>query len=98
MPDVARFGTLLIPNRTGNSQLEYPIEKTSVLIGRCVIDPEWDPSPEKIRAVVPAVRPVEIDSNACSPAHPLTLSRHSLPQGQGVRYQDRQQGGVSPAP
>ena len=30
------YGTLLIPNKTGTSQLEYPIEKKSVLIGRFV--------------------------------------------------------------
>eukprot|EP00890_Picochlorum_soloecismus_P006052 jgi/Picsp_1/6448/NSC_03795-R1_bromodomain adjacent to zinc finger domain protein 2a len=28
------FGTLIIPNKTGTSQLEYPIEKKSVLMGR----------------------------------------------------------------
>eukprot|EP00889_Picochlorum_renovo_P002149 jgi/Picre1/29179/NNA_004572.t1 len=28
------YGTLLIPNKNGKSQLEYPIEKESVLIGR----------------------------------------------------------------
>ena len=52
MADVSRFGTLLIPNKTGNSQLEYPIEKTSVLIGRCVIDRDWDSSPENSGDVV----------------------------------------------
>lgn len=30
------YGTLLIPNKNGKSQLEYPIEKKSVLIGRYV--------------------------------------------------------------
>jgi len=38
------YGTLLIPNKNGKSQLEYPIEKKSVLIGRyvlcCVLVPE----------------------------------------------------------
>ena len=28
------YGTLLIPNKNGKSQIEYPIEKKSVLIGR----------------------------------------------------------------
>ncbi len=46
MADVSPpFGTLLIPNKTGDSQIEYPIEKTSVLIGRYVLDRDWDDPP-----------------------------------------------------
>jgi len=48
MADVSPpFGTLLIPNKTGDSQIEYPIEKTSVLIGRYVLDRDWDDPPGK---------------------------------------------------
>ena len=79
MADVSRFGTLLIPNKTGNSQLEYPIEKTSVLIGRCVIDRDWDSSPENSWGRCLTVGRVGIGGAECSLSHFVTFSCLLLP-------------------